>query len=343
MAATIKEALKALTKPGAKTIEPDVLKNVITAMVEGHATQAQIGAFLTALQMKGFDAAHVAAVVEVMLKHSLPCPVDNIVDIVGTGGDGLDTFNVSTASAIVCAGAGLRVAKHGNRASSSACGSADVLEALGAYLDIKPKDVPYVLDHSGFCFLFAQAFHPLMKSFSTARKEIGIRTIFNLLGPLINPAHPRAMVVGVYAPELGELVARTLLIRGLQHALVVCGAEGLDEFSPAGDTHVWEVRDGAVTYRTVHPSHVGLPTHPLTAVAGGGPKENAATFLALLDGEEGPILDYVLLNAGALCYVSGLADDFAAGVAKAREAIKSGAAKAALERYIAATNERRSH
>nr|KAJ3420635.1 anthranilate phosphoribosyltransferase [Polyrhizophydium stewartii] len=261
----------------------------------------------------------------------------DVVDIVGTGGDGQNTFNVSTAASIVAAGAGAKVAKHGNRASSSTSGSADVLEALDCNLSaVSPAAVNEILHESNFCFLFAQVFHPAMKNVAGPRKELGVRTIFNLLGPMTNPAHPTRMVVGVFSRDLGHAMAEALHLSGVKSGWVVHGCVGLDEISPEGNTLVWQFDEsGNITERTISPSaDFGLPEHPLRDVVGGDAVENASTMRQLLSGElSGPILDFVLLNAAALLHVSGLAADLPAGVALARQSIASGAAKKQLELF----------
>ncbi|KAI9011272.1 glycosyl transferase family, a/b domain-containing protein [Gaertneriomyces semiglobifer] len=317
-------------------------------IMQGTATQAQIGAFLVALKAGGFenDPAVVAAVGGAMRDASLTIDglhaedVDalgnDLVDIVGTGGDGQDTFNVSTAAGIVCAGAGCYVAKHGNRASSSKCGSADVLESLGCHIDaIQPASVPSLLRSGGFCFLFSQTFHPAMKNVASARREIGIRTIFNLLGPLSSPAKPKRCVVGVHSPKIGPMMAEALRLSGVQRAWVVCGEMGLDEISPEGKTHVWSLElNGEITEGVVTPSDFGLQSHPLSAVVGGIPDHNAKVMKELLDGQlVGPVLDFVLLNAGALLYVAGKAPTLKDAAEMARQSIVTGRAKKALEAF----------
>ncbi|KAJ3167738.1 anthranilate phosphoribosyltransferase [Geranomyces variabilis] len=323
-------------------------------IMHGRATQAQIGAFLMLLKSTRLetDPAIIAAVAAAMREAALPIHFHNtnapasapapVVDIVGTGGDGLDTFNVSTAAGIVAAGAGCRVAKHGNRASSSACGSADVLEALDCRLtSLTPESVPKIIADTGFCFLFSQTFHPAMKNVASARKELGVRTIFNLLGPLSSPALPKRMIVGVYTQALGPLMAEALRISGVERAWVVCGAMGLDEIAPEGKTDVWSLEpNGEVTAGIVTPSDFGLLAHPLSDVVGGPPAHNAETMLDLVNGRlpaGHPVLDFVLLNAGALLYVAGKANTLPEAAQMARRAIEDGAAKRALEGFRAAS------
>ncbi|KAF9332948.1 anthranilate phosphoribosyltransferase [Linnemannia elongata] len=295
-------------------------------IMEGRATHAQIGAYLFGLKLNKLDA-EPAIVASCAL-----------VDIVGTGGDGHDTFNVSTTAAIVAAGAGVKVAKHGNRAASSACGSADILEKIGCRIDnVRPEQVAPLLEDHGFCFLFAQTYHPAMKNTSVPRKELGVPSIFNLMGPLSNPAKPRRVVVGVHSRGLGALMIQSLKLMGLIAGMVVCGANGLDEISPEGETHVWKLVDGEIIEEDISPAQFGLPSHPLTAVKGGGPEENAAILDDLLNNKfkspGHPILDFVLLNAAALLVVAGKADNFEDAVILARESVENGKARLALEGF----------
>jgi anthranilate phosphoribosyltransferase len=259
-----------------------------------------------------------------------------VFDTCGTGGDGLHTFNVSTAAAIVIAGAGVRVAKHGNRAASSRCGSADVFEALGVNLEATPAQAVRALQDANVAFFFAQAWHPSMKHAGPTRRELGVRTAFNLLGPLTNPARPSRQVVGVSRPEHTELMARTLGALGSERAWVVFGADGLDELSTTGFTKVSELRAGAVNTFYVHPMDVGLRVSSIAELAGGSADENAEIITRLLSGEAGPRRDVVLLNAGAGLLVAGAADSLADGIARASESLSSGRARAALERLKAA-------
>lgn len=308
-------------------------------IMTGAATPAQVGAFLAALRIREESPEVVAACARVMQAHAEPVPVADVVDICGTGGDGIDTFNVSTAAGIVAAAAGARVAKHGNRAMSSKCGSADVLEALGARTDLGGPQVAAAIEACGFAFLFAQRFHPAMRHVAGPRRELGVRTVFNILGPLTNPARPRGQLAGVGAWHLGPLLAKAFSLRGMERAIVVHSQDGLDEISPAAVTHAWFVGDGAVAERELHPSQFGLPVHPLDQVLGGDPQHNAGLLLAVLDGAEGPVTDFTLLNAAAACYVAGLVPDLQAGAEVAREAIASGRAREVLDHYVALTKE----
>ncbi|MEO6398563.1 MAG: anthranilate phosphoribosyltransferase [Tepidiformaceae bacterium] len=333
----IQESIRALMET--KSLSPTQAAGALEEIMTGTATPAQVGAFLAGLRMHGETPEIIAACLEVSQRHAELVPADDVIDIVGTGGDGMDTFNVSTAAALVVAGAGVRVAKHGNRAASSKCGSADVLEALGANLDLSGERAAQLIESCGFCFLFAQRFHPAFRHVGGPRRELGARTIFNVLGPLTNPARPRAMLVGVGAKALGPVMAEAFRLRGLPRALVVHSAEGLDEISPAGITHGWSVENGIVTELTLRPEDFGLPSHPISAVIGGDSAQNSGTMLAILDGSEGPVTDFVLLNAAAALVVAGTAADYRAGVALARESIGSGRAREVLDHYVALSQE----
>jgi anthranilate phosphoribosyltransferase len=333
----MQEAIRALVDGG--DLRPGQAAAAIEAMMTGTATPAQIGAFLAALRVRGETPEVIAACLEVMQRHAEPVPVTNVIDVVGTGGDGMDTFNVSTAAALVVAGAGVRVAKHGNRAASSKCGSADVLEALGARIDIGGAQAARIVEACGFCFLFAQRFHPALRHVGGPRRELGTRTIFNILGPLANPARPRRMLVGVGVRSLGPLMAETFRLRGMERAMVVHSAEGLDEISPAGVTHTWAIEDGRVVEGELSPDSFGLPAHRVSEVVGGGPDENAGALLAVLDGGDGAVTDFVLMNASAGLWVAGAAADLRTGVDMAREAIASGRAREVLDHYVALTRE----
>jgi anthranilate phosphoribosyltransferase len=308
-------------------------------IMTGNATPAQIGAFLAALRVRGETAEVVAACARAMQQHAEPVPVDDVIDICGTGGDGIDTLNVSTAAGFVVAGAGARVAKHGNRAMSSKCGSADVLEALGARTDLGGEQAARVINGCGFGFLFAQRFHPAMKHVAGPRRELGIRTVFNMLGPLTNPARPRGQLAGVGAKALGPLMAEALALRGMKRAMVVHSADGLDEISPAATTHAWLIEDGAIAERDLTPEDFGLDRHPLDAVSGGDPAHNAQVVRDVISGAGGPAADFVVLNAAAACYVAGLAPGLRSAAALARESIASGRAAKVMERYVTLTHE----
>ena len=333
----IQEAITALVDRGG--IEPDEAAAALETIMSGDATPAQIGAFLAGMRAHGETPEIVAACWAVMERHAEPIAAGNVVDLCGTGGDGADTFNVSTAAALVVAGAGGRVAKHGNRAASSNCGSADLLEALGARIDLGGEAVAKVIEGCGFGFLFAQRFHPAMRHVGGPRRELGTRTIFNVLGPISNPARPRAQLTGVGSAEIGPLFAEAFRIRGLDRAVVVHSADGLDEISPAAATHAWILEGGALREEDLTPDTFGMEGGSLEDVAGGSPEENAETLRAVLAGQGGPVADFVTLNAGAGCWVAGLADSFAEGAALAREAVASGRARAVAESYVRLTQE----
>jgi len=307
------------------------------SIMRGEAAPAQIAGLLVGLAMKGERPAELVGFATTMREHavSLRRTRGTVFDTCGTGGDRSGSFNISTAAALVVASCGVRVAKHGNRSVSSRCGSADVLQALGVDVQMTPEAASRCLDEAGIAFLFAPTFHPAMRHAAQARKDLGVRTAFNLLGPLTNPARPTHQIVGVPRPELTELIARTLLALGAERAWVVHGADGLDELSTTGHTKVSEVRDGAVHTFYVHPSDYGLPKAVAGALAGGDAAENAAIVASVLAGEPGAARDVVLLNAGAALMVAGAADSVRAGVGRAEEALDSGAARRTLARLAA--------
>jgi anthranilate phosphoribosyltransferase len=333
----IQDAIRALIEDG--QLSGDAARGAMEEIMVGAVSPAQVGAFLGLLRVRGETAEVVAACARVMQAHAEPVPIENVVDICGTGGDGIDTFNVSTAAGLVVAAAGARVAKHGNRAMSSRCGSADVLEALGARTDLGGEQVARVIEGCGFGFLFAQRFHPAMKHVAGPRRELGVRTIFNLLGPLTNPARPRGQLAGVGSPALGPLLAGAFALRGMERAMVVHSDDGLDEISPAAATRAWIVEGGAVVERKLTPADFGLPVHPLGDVMGGDPGYNAAQLQAVMHGAEGAVTDFVVANAGAACYVAGIAPDLMAGATLARRALATGRARDVLDRYVALTHE----
>ena len=333
----IQTAIGALLDRGG--IEPGEAAAALETIMSGEATQAQIGAFLAGMRQHGETPAVVAACWAVMERHAEPIAAGNVVDLCGTGGDGADTFNVSTAAAFVVAGAGARVAKHGNRAASSRCGSADLLEALGARIDLGGEAVAKVIEQCGFGFLFAQRFHPAMRHVGGPRRELGTRTIFNVLGPISNPAQPRAQLTGVGSAQLGPLFAEAFRIRGLDRAVVVHSADGLDEISPAAPTHAWILEGGEVREEELTPDTFEVEGGSLDGVAGGSAEENVETLRAVLAGQGGPVGDFVTLNAGAGCWAAGLVESFAEGAALARESIASGRAREVAESYVRLTQE----
>jgi len=297
-------------------------------LVFEEATEAQIGALLAALRAKGETETEIAGFAQGMRDAARTISPDRkpLVDTCGTGGDDYDTINVSTTSAIVAAGAGAAVAKHGNYSVSSSSGSADVLEVAGVDVEAEPSAVEACIDERGIGFMLAPVFHPAMKAVIGPRKELGMRTVFNVLGPLTNPAGAHAQLVGVYDPDLVPVVARALSHMDLERGMVVHG-DGLDEIALHGETTVAEIRDGDIEEYALAPAEIGLDAAPVDAVAGGSPQENAADLRGIVEGDvEGPKRDIILANAGAAIYVAGLADSHAAGVDAAREAIESGAA-----------------
>ncbi len=309
------------------------------AIMRGEAAPAQIAGFLIGLAMKGERPAELVGLASTMREHAVPLPrtAAPVFDTCGTGGDRSGTFNISTAAALVIASCGVRVAKHGNRSVSSLCGSADVLQALGVDVQMSPEGAARALTDAGIAFLFAPTFHPAMRHAAQARRDLGVRTAFNLLGPLTNPARPTRQIVGVPRPELTELLARTLLALGAERAWVVHGADGLDELSTTGHTKVSEVRGGAVHTFYVHPADFGLAKAAAGALAGGDATVNAAIVTRVLGGEPGPARDVVLLNAGAALMVAGEAASVREGIARAAEAIDAGHARRTLERLVAAS------
>jgi anthranilate phosphoribosyltransferase len=306
------------------------------AVMGGEATPAQIGGFLVALRLKGETPDEIAGFAEAMRARVLPVrPArDDLVDTAGTGGDGARTFNISTSAALVAASAGAAVAKHGNRAVSSASGSADVLEALGFELDQEPAQVARSIDELGFGFLFAPSHHPAMRHAAPVRKELAARTVFNVLGPLTNPAGARAQVVGVYSAELVPVIADVLLALGARRAFVVHGAFGVDELSPAGPNLVCEVFEGSVRRREIDPLDLGVPRCAPEELRGGSPEENAQAIREVLAGAPGAKREAVLLNAAGAIAAAGHADDLREGYELAREAVDTGAAAERLDELI---------
>ncbi len=308
-------------------------------LMTGTATPAQFGAYVTALRMKGETIDEIAGMARVMREKSSRIDIDGaLLDTCGTGGDASGSFNVSTCAAFVAAGAGARVAKHGNRAMTSQCGSADVLEALGAKIDLTPDHVKRCIERAGVGFMFAQGFHPAMKYVAPLRREIGIRTVFNMLGPLTNPAGADCQVVGVARAQLVEKMAGALQRLGSRRALVVHGDDGFDEFSISGPSTVTELAGGALRTYRVAPEDVGLARHDVGFLRGGTPEQNATELKLVLDGAPGPLRDFTLMNAGAALVAWGAAVDLRDGVAIAEKSIDSGAAAASLAAFVEATN-----
>jgi anthranilate phosphoribosyltransferase len=330
----IREAIeKAVT---GDNLTRDEAAAVMEEIMTGQATPAQFGALVTALRLKGETVQEIAGFASVMRRMAMPVsPRRPVVDTCGTGGDGRGTFNISTTAAFVAAGAGATVAKHGNRSMTSKCGSADVLEALGVNITLTPTQVETCLDEAGIGFMFAQLFHPAMKFAAGPRREIGIRTVFNILGPLTNPAGAHAQVLGVASPILVQRMAEALALLGSHHALVVYGEDGVDEISICAPTLVSEVRDGEIHSYTIVPEDFDFPRATLDDVRGGDASTNAAIARSILAGSDGPRRKVVLLNAAAALVASDLADDLADGVKLAAQAVDSGAAAERLERLTA--------
>ncbi len=303
------------------------------ALMDGELSETMKAAMLVALVMKGEAPSEIAGAAAAMRERVIAIPhnVDRAVDTCGTGGDGKGTFNISTAAALVAAAAGVPVAKHGNRSVSSRSGSADVLDALGVSIDATPEQAGQALESIGIAFLFAPKLHPAMKEVMPVRQELGVRTIFNVLGPLTNPAGARRQVMGVYAEHLVEIIGRVQLELGCEHALVVHGSDGLDEITTTGSTRIAEVRDGEISVYDFEPSDLGIARARPEDLRGGSPEDNAELLSAVLAGEDGPLADITALNAGAALYAGGVASDLAGGLAHAREAIASGAAAHKLE------------
>ena len=315
----------------------------MTEIMDGEATPAQVAAFITALRMKGETVEEITGFVRVMREKSVkvrPMAAD-LLDTCGTGGDRLDTFNISTTATFVIVGAGVTVAKHGNRAASSSCGSADVLEALGVQLTLDAERVAQCIDKAGLGFMFAPTMHPAMKHAVGPRKEIGVRTVFNLLGPMTNPAGAKRQVIGVFSPVVTETMANVLNSLGTHRAMVFHGLAGLDEISTLGETIISELRNGEVRTYSMQPADVGLDTASAADLAAGdgGVVDNATALLRVLDGEKSPRRDIVLLNAAAALVVADKAADLRHGIELAAKSIDTGAAMNALEQFKTTTQE----
>lgn len=333
----IREAIIALSKKENLTYE--TAESVMNEIMSGDATQIQMSAYLTALSMKGETIDEITASAKGMRAHCIKLLHDmDILEIVGTGGDHSNSFNISTTSAIVIAAGGVPVAKHGNRAASSKSGAADVLEALGVNISISPEKSTELLKKIGICFLFAQNYHIAMKYVAPVRKELGIRTVFNILGPLSNPAGANMEVMGVYEEALVEPLARVLLNLGVTKAMVVYGQDQLDEISMSAPTTVCEVRDGQLKSYVITPEQFGFTRCKKEELIGGTPEENAAITKAILDGGKGPKREAVLMNAGAALYVAGKTATLKDGIELAATIIDSGAAKKKLDEFISYSN-----
>ena len=334
----IQESLKSLISR--KDLSEEEMGGLVGEIMTGRATDAQIGAIMAALATKGETFAELAGAARAMRRKAarIQTNADIVVDTCGTGGDGSGTFNISTTAAFVVAGCGVTVAKHGNRSISSKCGSADLLEALGANLEAGPEVVEEAVRQIGIGFLFAPLFHGAVRHAAKARKELGVRSIFNMLGPLTNPAGANCQLIGVYAPELTEMFARALQRLGSRRAFVVHGHEGLDEISVCAPTRVSELNDGLIRTYDITPEQLLGRTARQSDLTGGTPAENAEITLKVLAGEKGPRRDVVLVNAGAALVAAGVARDFSGGIEMARASIDEGRAKEKLEAYVRFTN-----
>ena len=334
----IKEAIhKVFKKENLTYKEAEAVMNEI---MEGEASAVQMSSYLTALSMKGETVEEITASAAGMRAHCVRLLHDmDVLEIVGTGGDGANSFNISTTSSLVISAAGVPVAKHGNRAASSKCGAADVLEALGVNITIAPEKSRELLEKIGICFLFAQNYHIAMKYVAPVRKELGIRTIFNILGPLANPAGANMELMGVYDESLVEPLAHVLANLGVKRALVVYGTDGLDEISLSAPTKVCEVKDGTFTSYEITPEQFGLTRCRKEDLVGGTPAENAQIARDILAGKPGPKRDAVLMNAGAALYMAGKTDSIQAGIDLVKEIIDSGKAAAQLEKFVELSNQ----
>ena len=334
----IKEAIYEIVN--GNDLSYEMAEQVMDEIMSGEASQIHMGAFLTGLRMKGETIDEITACAAGMRKHCTRLLHDmDVLEIVGTGGDEVGTFNISTISSMVVSAAGIPVAKHGNRSVSSKCGAADVLEALGADITISPAKSTKILDEIGFCFLFAQTYHTAMRFVAPVRKELGIRTIFNILGPLANPAGANYQLLGVYDEKLVEPLAQVLLKLGVKRAIVVHGQDGLDEITLSAPTTCCELRDGTLKSYVLEPEQVGLKKCCLNELIGGDPEENAAIAMSILNGEKGPKRDAVVLNSAACIYMVRDGITLTDAVKEAEEILDSGRARVQLEKYVALSRE----
>lgn len=334
----IKEAIAQLVKR--EDLTSEVMEQVMEEIMTGEATDAQKASFLTALSMKGETIDEITSAAKVLRSHCERFLNDmDVLEIVGTGGDGSNTINISTLSSVVVSAAGIPVAKHGNRAASSKCGTADCLEALGVKIDCAPARSAQILKDINLCFLFAQKYHPAMRFVGAVRKEMGIRTLFNVLGPLANPAGATMQLFGVYSEELVEPLAHVLRNLGVKRAMVVYGRDSMDEISLSAETKVCEFKNDEFKSYVIEPEDLGLTRCNKEDLVGGTPQENAAIVNDILGGAKGPKTDVVLLNAGAAIYLASDGITLKDGIEKAREIIVSGKAKKQLEKFIEETNK----
>lgn len=333
----IQEAIVRLSK--GEDIGYETAKTVMDEIMSGEASDVHKSAYLTALSMKGETIEEITGSAEEMRAHALKLNADaDVLEIVGTGGDGSNSFNISTTAAMIISAAGVPVAKHGNRAASSKSGAADCLEALGVNINIEPEQSRTIVEDIGICFLFAQKYHTAMKYVGPIRKELGIRTVFNILGPLTNPACPSYIVLGVYEEALLEVMAKVLCKMGIKKGMVVYGQAKLDELSTVEATSICEIENGRLTTYEITPEEFGFSRCTMEDLKGGTPEENAAITRAILSGDKGPKRDTVLLNAGAALYVAGRCASIAEGVKLAAETVDSGKAMAQLEKFIELSN-----
>lgn len=324
-----------------KDLTGEEMRGVMRTIMAGEASPSQIGAFLMGMRVKGETVVEIAAAVSILREQMVPVSApEHAIDIVGTGGDGAGTLNISTASAIVVAACGVPVAKHGNRALSSKSGASQVLESLGVKLDLSPAEIGICVDKAGIGFMFAPLHHPAMKHVGPSRAELGTRTLFNLLGPQSNPAGVRRYLLGVYDEQWVEPVAAALLANRAVKAWVVHGSDGLDEITTTGPTHVAQIEGGSLTTFEITPEQYGLPRATLDDLRGGDPADNALALTALLDGAPGAYRDIVLLNSAAALLIADRVDTIDTGIALARAAIDSGQAKQTLARLVAVSNGR---
>jgi len=337
----VKDAIRKIT--GGESLTKEEMEIAMEEIMAGEATSAQIGSLLTALKMKGETVAEITGAATVMRRKAVPVTVEDdgtpLLDTCGTGGDGAGTFNISTTVAFVLAGAGVRVAKHGNRSVSSCCGSADVLRELGAELEQAPEAVGRCITETGFGFLFAPMFHLAMKHAAGPRQEMGIRTLFNVLGPLTNPAGASCQLLGVYHGDLTEPIAWALHGLGIDSAMVVHGMDGLDEVSLSGPTKISRLKDGNVATSLFDPLELGMKAYSLEEIKGGNAADNARHLLDVLDGNLGPRRDVALINAAAALVVAGRAEDFSDGFSVAAESVDSGRARQKLREFLEFTRQ----
>ena len=330
----INEAIETLVH--GDSLDKETSADVMRQIMEGQISSAQIASFLTALRIKGETAEEIAGMAIAMRDNSLRVSVQgNLVDTAGTGGDGSGSFNISTAAAFVAAAAGIKIAKHGNRAASGKCGSADLLEAIGSNIELSPSSVEQCINDVNFGFMFAPLFHPAMKHAAPVRRELGIRTVFNVLGPLTNPAKSRFQLLGVADKSLGGKMTEVLHLMGSTHSMVVHGEDGLDEMTLGGITHIWELKNGEIKYYTISPEEMNLEYVSKNAVRGGDAAHNAYLFKRVLSGDRGPFLDFVALNSAAVLYLGGRVDSLGDGVKLAFEILRNKTGLEKAREYVA--------